>query len=179
MTKLIAGYDRAFARQFFFRSVNGMLDREEFQLILPEEVEYLADRFSETAVISRSAFVTRPFRGTVRELLQLSGQYDNDRRLLQHAEIMANSLLFSRGFTAFGGPLNLKEVEREEEDVSLTNIRGLYRNAARGRWRKDQETFTLRQISRSAKTWISLLGWIPGNDLLELVAARQTFLELP
>lgn len=181
--KLIAGYDRMFAEQFFKRSAAVFLPREGFGLIMQSEVDYLAQRFAETAVFPLTDSLARPqYRGNLNDLAQ-DAELSCDRRLLALAELEANHLLLTEGLSATGDLYELAAPYRNRQGIPpppfrLPLIVKLYHSAARGIFRTDEEKRLLRQLARNAKTWLSLLALIYSYDYLELLSSRLSFLYL-
>ncbi len=181
MRRLIVGYDRPFTEQFFRRHFRTFADRLEFSFITPEEVEYLAGWFAMFACVPLGNNIAHP--RPIKELFALA--YDsgrtNDRSTLQSAEAAANQIMFIEGFYALGGLWhNMRSGPSAYENPRLELMQTLYRNSTGGRLRTEKENYLLRQLSRTAPIWLSLLRLVPGNDYLEMLAARPSnYIVLP
>jgi len=173
--KLVVGYDRDLAFQFFLRTFQtiapgGVFD--ETRTFLPDEFEYVAAQLVDTVVFSVDPehIVGSPWwRGDLNELAQSTDQSD-DESLLQNAETVANILLIREGIV-------VRKTSPLDWYYNLLASR-LYRNASRRRL-KESERFTLRRMSRNVEPWTELLSRIPGNDYLEMMFERTSPLALP
>lgn len=169
--RCVVGYDRDFARQFFLRNVRIFLKRPEFGSITEEEIRYLSLRFSEQVSIScGNELATPEYRVDLERFIDPDFVSTNMRRS-RFAEWLANHLLFYGGLRAFGLD-NLRK--RDERPPSSLVIRALYHNAAKANFRGMEETFVLLQLGHNAPEWIRLLAFVPGNDLLEMLALHPS-----
>lgn len=179
--KYTAGYDREFTCQFFIRTFNGLLEAPDFkdEPVIPEEVDYLAHRLSETAVIPQNRSLGNPwFTGSYEDLAEATKR-TSDRRLLQLAELAANQLVVLEGIVASGGLWNVRGEPWRKPRFRIELAPVLYRRAAAASFRGQQESFVLRQMARNTFVWVRVLRLVKGNDLLEMLGRRPSFIVLP
>jgi hypothetical protein len=179
--KYTAGYDRNFARQFFLRTLRDLALVVDGR-ILPMEIDYMAERMTETVVFSQQPRFGSPwYRGGVMDLVEATEHTDN-RRLLQLAEAAANQLLVIEGVVTRGGLRDRRNSRRRQETpIDLQKWAGvLYRHASNWHGHHESERFVLRRMSANVRPWVELLRIIPGNDYLEMLGRRaSTMLILP
>lgn len=172
--KYTAGYDRDFAAQFFRRTFNSLAVVVDGRF-LPMEIDYVAQKMSETVVFSQQPRLGSPwYYGDIRQLAETT-RNTADRRLLQLAEVAANQLLIFEGVVTRGGLQDLRGQRPKEKTLNRQKLAAvLYRHASNWRWHRESERFVLRRMSANVQAWVELLRLVPGNDYLELLAEQPS-----
>jgi hypothetical protein len=162
-----AWYNKSLAGQFFRRSVEELRNpnSEGFDNILSEEVDYLANRFAETAVVSENNEFPFPHPTRKQPWLAKDLLVKKNPKMSRMAEMTANCLLFFEGFHAYDRLYST--LGDENVTLKLDLIRDLYRFSSEAPFRGEEEAFLLRQLARNSVTWFKLLGFIPRYDYIQ------------
>ncbi len=155
--RLVAMYNRDFARQFFNRSVAPYIGKQGFLSLTQAEADYLAIRFEASAAVSLNNDLAWPRWTYDLRSLAMAAERGTSRSASQRIETVANRLMFNEGFMALGGLHTLKDLP-PTDNQNLRILSALYMSASKGAFRKGEERQVLRCISFNAPKWVKLLG---------------------
>lgn len=173
--RYVAGYDRDFSFQFFFRTFQELAPCGRFSetTFLPEEFTYMATRLSETMIFPRGERIGCPWEKENPEKLAWETTTITSQLVFQKVERAANQLLIREGLVR-KNIANLTAAFHHEASRKSEVTEMLYRNASKWPRLQDSERTILRRISFNVAPWTELLARIPGNDLLEMIANRPS-----
>jgi hypothetical protein len=175
--RLVVGYDRDLALQFFRRTFGTLVpSAEPARCITPEEQEYMAHKVTDSVVHGSGPHVGCPWVSGELEALAFASMSGVDRALFDRVELAANQILIFEGFVAHGGLWDLTGVQHDPKDSGWNEkvARTLFRNASRWAYLNAGERAVLRAMSEHVHEWIGLLALVLGNDYLELLGEEPS-----
>ena len=175
--RLVVGYDRGLAEQCFKRNLNQLVTSSQHtKAITPMEVNYVAERLSETSVFGLERRLGNPWvvYADVKKLLNTQIRFMTRTDFL-NCELIANNAIFVDGLVSRIGvrAMNYEQLEALRKKNEL--IRKLYRKASASEFHNEEYGEVLVAMSKHVAEWVRCLSFFPGHDFQDLLSTLSSY----
>lgn len=176
--RLVAGFDKYFAEQFFNRTIRSVVRDGHFDgtRVLDQEINYVVGQMACTTLFPFDERIGSPwFMQNVHELYDscVKARFLTSEQLSQ-AEKVANQILITEGVISYGGLKNIGGgIQLKKKEILPIKISSFFYSKVGDKNNlKEEEKFTLKRMSLNCEVWVNILSHIRGLDVLEMMTNK-------